>query len=98
MHATAGRQDPSQADNNKVKSSESPACYLPQPEDALMAQKVKNGTHPPVSVDVKVQRCQCDLHGAKLPGSGNERGWTVGHWKSGLGTVGWFNRHQTCSG
>lgn len=46
MHATAGRQDPSQADNIK---SESPACYLPQPEDALMAQKVKNRTHPRVS-------------------------------------------------
>lgn len=34
MHATAGRQEP--ADNQK-----STACYLPQPEDALMAQKVK---------------------------------------------------------
>ncbi|ENN82640.1 hypothetical protein YQE_00988, partial [Dendroctonus ponderosae] len=52
MHATAGRQDPEHPENQELGSrvpvpnairpipQENPACYLPKPEDSIMAQKV----------------------------------------------------------
>uniref|UniRef100_A0AAR5P4D3 Tektin n=1 Tax=Dendroctonus ponderosae TaxID=77166 RepID=A0AAR5P4D3_DENPD len=52
MYATAGRQDPEHPENPELGSrvpvpnalrpilEENPACYLPQPEDFIMAQKI----------------------------------------------------------
>lgn len=53
MHATAGRQNPSHPENPEVGArvpvpnelrpvppAVRPACYLPQPEDSIMAQEV----------------------------------------------------------